>query len=92
MKYTLHTPCKECPFLKSMAQGFTMARLTEFALSEFPCHKTCDIVEDEEGVSEYIANKNSVACAGAMIFLAKRKDRFTYGFDDSKLNMEAEVR
>jgi hypothetical protein len=95
MKYTLTTPCKECPFLKSMTRGFTIKRLTEFALSEFPCHKTCDLEEDNEESENYgcyVANEKSVACAGAMIFLAKRKHQFTYGFDDSKLNMNAPIR
>lgn len=76
-----------------MKYGFTLHRLTQFALTEFPCHKTCDLVDDDEGgASEYIDNKDSVACAGAMIFLAKRKAKFTYGFDDTKLNMKADVR
>lgn len=92
MKYTQTTPCKECPFLNSMKRGFTMKRLTELAVTEFPCHKTCDLIEDEEGLEEYIGSEESVACAGAMIFLAKRKDRFTFGFDTSKLNMKANVR
>lgn len=95
MKYTQTTPCKECPFLKSMAKGFTLTRLQEFALSEFPCHKTASLEEDDEehpNYNQYVANENSVACAGAMIFLAKKKDKYTYGFDDSKLNMKAKVR
>lgn len=92
MKTSLTTPCKECPFLIKMKRGFTLQRLTEFALTDFPCHKTCDLVEDDEGVGEYVANENSVACAGAMIFLAKRKDKFVYGFDDTVLNMDAPVR
>lgn len=95
MKYTQTTPCKDCPFLKKMAHGFTLKRLQEFALSDFPCHKTATLEDDDENhthFNEYIANKNSVACAGAMIFLAKRKDKYTYGFDDSKLNMKADVR
>ena len=92
MKYTQTTPCNACPFLKKMSHGFTMKRLLDFALTEFPCHKTCDLEDDDEGNSEFKANEKSVACAGAMIFLAKRKDKYTYGFDDTKLNMKAPVR
>lgn len=93
MKHLLNTPCKECPFLKSMAHGFTIKRLTELALQEMPCHKTCDVDEDsEDATGDYVPTNKSVYCAGAMIFLAKRKDKFLYGFDDTKLNMNAPVR
>lgn len=93
MKQALSKPCDQCPFLDKMSNGFTMKRLTELALIyDFHCHKSGDSVEDSEGFSEFKANKNSVLCAGAMIFLAKRKDKYTYGFDDSKLDMTALVR
>lgn len=93
MKQTLTTPCDKCPFLKSMAHGFTIRRLTELALQDMPCHKTCGVDEDgEDPTYEYVPTEKSVYCAGAMIFLAKRKNRFTYQFDDTKLNMKAPVR
>jgi len=93
MNYTLNSPCKDCPFLKKFSKGFTLRRLQELALQEMPCHKTCDIDEDDEdSTGDYIPNNKSVYCAGAMIFLAKRKGKYTYGFDDTKLNMKAEVR
>ncbi len=93
MEYKLTTPCKDCPFLTKFSHGFTMNRLKELALQEMPCHKTCDVDEDEEySTGDYVPTKKSVYCAGAMIFLAKRKNQFTYGFDDTKLDMEAQVR
>lgn len=92
MRQVLTEPCNQCPFLNKMKRGFTMARLKELALSDFPCHKTCDEKENEEGLEEFIGNENSVYCAGAMIFLAKRKTQYSYGFDDTKLNMGALVR
>ena len=68
-----------------------MKRLQELALiPDFHCHKTGDC--DEDGDGGFTPNENSVLCAGAMIFLAKRKNQYTYGFDDSKLNMNAPVR
>jgi len=98
MKYTQTTPCKECPFLKSMKHGFTLKRLNEFASSgSFPCHKSATL--DEE-TNEYSANTNSVACAGALIFLEKRNkpnqmmriaERLGM-YDYRKLNMDAPVR
>lgn len=93
MKQPLKSPCNECPFLNKMKRGFTLQRLTELALiPNFHCHKTGDCKEDEEGLGEFVANEKSVLCAGAMIFLAKRKHRFTYGFDESGLNMDSDVR
>lgn len=93
MRQVLTTPCDKCPFLKKMAKGFTIQRLVELALQDMPCHKTCDIDDDnEDSFGEYVPTGKSVYCAGAMIFLAKRKGRFTYAFDDTKLNMQAPVR
>jgi len=95
MKYTMTSPCDQCPFLKSMSHGFTMRRLREFAQGEFPCHKSAD--ETDEG---FIANKDSVHCAGALIFNEKRNqshqmmrisERFG-DYDMRRLNMEASIR
>ncbi len=101
MKYTLTTPCKECPFLKSMKHGFTLKRLNEFAQSQFPCHKSAAEEENEEtGASEFVATEKSVHCAGALIFLEKRNapnqmmricERLGM-YDYRKLNMDAPVR
>lgn len=69
MKYSLTTPCDECPFLKG--SGFTYRSLVEHASGEFPCHRACDLVEDDEGSSVYRERKNGKTphCAGALIFL-----------------------
>jgi hypothetical protein len=102
MKYTMTTPCDQCPFLNTpnMKRGFKLARLREFAASEFPCHQTASVVEDEEGGSEYRANDRSLHCAGALIFNEKRGhanqmmricERLGF-YDASKLDMEANVR
>ena len=48
MKYTMTTPCTECPFRRSM-RGFTVRRLQEFASGEFPCHKTAEHIDGEDG-------------------------------------------
>lgn len=97
MKYTMTTPCDQCPFLDTpqMRGGFTMRRLREFASGQFPCHKTADATD--EG---YVANADSVHCAGALIFLEKREvpnqmmricERLGM-YDMTKLNMDAPVR
>lgn len=98
MKYTMTTPCAECPFLVSMAHGFTIKRLSEFAPNEFACHKACD-VDEEEGT--FVAKSDDTPhCAGALIFNEKRNrphqmmriaERLGL-YDYTKLNMKAEVR
>jgi len=98
MHYRMTTPCDECPFLKSMAHGFTIARLRAFASGEFACHKACD-VDDDEGV--FVARTPETPhCAGALIFNEKRgqshqrmriAERLNL-YDHTKLNMKAPVR
>lgn len=73
MKYTATKPCADCPFLESNAESYGLERLSQFASGDFPCHKTATLVEDDDsGVAEFHATKNSVACAGALIFCEKR--------------------
>lgn len=101
MKYTMTQPCDACPFLKSNAKAFTLRRLQEFANDgEFPCHKTAEDVEDEDGFSEFRATEESVVCAGMLIFNEKRDqpnqmmricERLGF-YDRTKLNMNAPVR
>lgn len=100
MQYTMTTPCPECPFLKSMSHGYSIRRLREFASGEFPCHKTADYREDDDGSGGFVANSESQHCAGALIFNEKRNqphqmmricERFGH-YDRTKLDMTAEVR
>lgn len=104
VNYTMTTPCKECPFLDSMAKtkarpgGFTIRRLLEFSAGEFACHKACD-VDDETG--DFTARDNDTPhCAGALIFNEKLKqphqmmriaERLRL-YDRTKLDMAAKVR
>lgn len=95
MRYTMTTPCKECPFL--IGSGFTWRSLHAHASGEFPCHKACDVDEDT-GNFEPRSDKTP-HCAGALIFLEKQGvphqmmricERLGM-YDPSKLNMEAPV-
>lgn len=97
MNYTMTTPCAECPFLNTpnFKRGFTLRRLKEFASGEFPCHKTA--ADTEEG---FTAKKDSLHCAGALIFNEKRHtstqmmricERIGL-YDRRKLDMKANVR
>lgn len=93
----LTTPCDECPFLESMSRAFSAERLEGFASGAFHCHKTG--TQDEE-TGDYIATRNSAACAGALIYLEKRgrsnqmmriAERLG-SYDLAKLDMDAPVR
>ncbi len=97
MNYKLTEPCDACPFLKG--SGFTLRSLWEHASGEFPCHKACDLDEEE---SVYVEKQNGKTphCAGALIFLEKRNkphqmmricERLGM-YDRTKLNMKAPVR
>jgi len=97
VKYTKTEPCAECPFLTKM--NFNRDRLREFAASEFPCHKTADYIEDDEGSDGYIANDDSQHCAGSLIYQEKRNNPNQMTricerlglYDRTKLNMAAPV-
>lgn len=94
MRYTLHEPCDECPFL--IGGGFTHERLTEFADGEFPCHKLCKLNDQSQFVPR---NENTPHCAGALIFNELRDrphqmmricERLGL-YDRTKLKMDASV-
>lgn len=72
MKYDLRAPCLDCPFLEQHAESYGINRLLEFAQGPFPCHKTADLIDNDEDPSHFVANRNSQHCAGALIFLKKR--------------------
>jgi hypothetical protein len=99
MKYTMTSPCDQCPFLDTpqMKRGFTLRRLKDFAEGQFPCHQTASADNDE---SQYRATEKSIHCAGALIFNEKRGyanqmmricERLGI-YDASKLDMKAKVR
>lgn len=97
MKYTMTTPCNECPFLLKMKQGFTLRRLQDLSEGSFHCHQTGEV---DEVTSNFVPNENSVACAGALIFREKRNapsqimriaERVGL-YDRTKLDMKAKVR
>lgn len=96
MKYNLHKPCEECPFL--VGARFEEDRLEEFASGEFPCHMQSEI--DDKGHFVPRDNGKTNHCAGALIYLEKRNaphqmmricERLSV-YDRSKLDMAANVR
>ena len=100
MNYTLMSPCDQCPFLKKFKRGFTIKQLEAHASGEFACHKTCEVLEDDEGRCEYTPTEKSFHCAGMLIWLEKQgrstqmmriSERLGF-YDHTKLNMKAKVR
>lgn len=97
MKYTMTSPCDQCPFLDNaqMRRGFSLRRLVEFASGEFPCHQTAN-----GDTGAFIATEKSVHCAGVLIFLEKRNQPHQMMricerlgmYDAGKLDMTAKVR
>jgi len=79
MKFTLKTPCPECPFLYTVKPFLREERV--YAIIEslewgvFPCHKSTDggYDEDENGEGGYVPTGNEIACAGALIMMENNK-------------------
>jgi hypothetical protein len=103
MKYTIATPCDNCPFRKDIAGYLRSERVREICESlfrgqSFPCHKTTEVWEDEDGESNFEATDDSQQCAGAEIFLAHQGQSTQMsriaermGMKVAKLNMKAPV-
>jgi hypothetical protein len=95
MKYTMTTPCSNCPFLKSGGVMLRPSRVAEIdhALirSDFPCHQTVNYDKRDSDKEAH--------CAGALIMMEKmgRPSQLMRIFerlgmyDASKLNMDAPV-
>lgn len=77
MKFTLKSPCKNCPFRSDNPQlkgwlGSERARQIDNSLAndaEFPCHLTTVPCEETDN---RIATKDSVFCGGALIYMHKQ--------------------
>ncbi|HEX8413941.1 MAG TPA: hypothetical protein VF637_08660, partial [Sphingomicrobium sp.] len=57
----MKAPCGPCPYSRVNTLWLHPERAADFAYNaanpynEFPCHKTADLREDDEGYSEYVA-------------------------------------
>jgi len=71
MKYTMKSPCPQCPFRTDnrfyLRPGRVRAIAAALVRGEFPCHKTAE--HDEEG--DWKRTGDEVHCAGALILLEK---------------------
>lgn len=78
MQHNMQTPCPECPFRNDLDHGYLRAdRIREIAESlfqggSFPCHKTTEYEEDDDGFGDMHETDASEQCAGAEIFLVKQ--------------------
>lgn len=78
MKFRLKNPCRDCPFRNDRPTPFFgrdahgEARATELAASFadnhlFPCHKTADWDEDDDGTVHQVRTERTSGCAGMVI-------------------------
>jgi hypothetical protein len=72
----LRTPCTHCPFRSDIPKYLTEDRARGIANSlrhggSFPCHKTTELVEDDEGNEDLVETSRSKFCAGAAITMEK---------------------
>lgn len=74
MKFDLKKPCKQCPFIKGTTMALSPGRMEGIVESlrsdynVFPCHKTAQHDEDEEGNSITVPHENEQACMGALAY------------------------
>lgn len=100
---TLNRPCAECPFRTDIPPYLTTARAQEIVgcldRGTFPCHKTLDYREDEDGECYGHNTDKTQHCAGALILL-EHEERPSQlmriyerlgGYDRRKLDMAAPV-
>jgi hypothetical protein len=81
-------PCKHCPFRNDVKPYLHPDRAAEIAYasqnpySSFPCHKTIDYDENEEGEDERDMSK-SKECAGFLTLRAQEAKETPEGFEPS---------
>ena len=93
MRYTMATPCDNCPFrtdIKGYLRGDRVREICEslFTGGSFPCHKTTEEWEDDDGENELREVEDSQQCAGAEIFLAKQGTSTQMGRIAERLGMK----
>lgn len=81
-------PCKHCPFRKDVKPYLHPSRAQEIAYvsenpySDFPCHKTFENEEDEDG-NEIVDLEESKTCAGMLTMRSNLGERTPEGFEPS---------
>ena len=107
MKFTMTSPCADCPFRSDRAFPLAPGRVDEILDSimdmdqSFPCHKTVDYgAQDEDNPDAiHVPTEGECHCGGALIFLEKhgRANQMMRicerlgMYDHTKLEMDAPV-
>lgn len=78
MKFDLKRPCSQCPFRTDILPFLRPDRVKEICLEllinqgTFSCHKTNEMLDDEQGEGITVETQDSQHCAGAVIFLEQQ--------------------
>jgi hypothetical protein len=80
MRFDMTTPCGNCPFRNDRGPfGLRAERVREilgggqgrahWPATSFPCHKTIDYSENEDGSEKHVIGPDAQQCAGVMLIL-----------------------
>lgn len=73
----MKAPCQHCPFRIDVHpflhpdRAYEIAAAAENPYSDFPCHKTTESVEDDDGSGEMMRVESSKECAGFLTLRAR---------------------
>lgn len=87
MSYYRKKPCSQCPFRRDVKPFLHPERAYDIAIhaqnpyNSFPCHKTLEHDEDDEGSYSY-AGAESKECAGFLTLRAKELGEDSHGIPD----------
>lgn len=85
-RFWMKEPCGPCPYSRSKTLFLHPERAADFAhnaenpYTDFPCHKTADHHEDEDGFGEYVRGEKSLTCNGFLSMQCTVNDREIEGF------------
>jgi hypothetical protein len=83
----MRSPCGLCPFSRVNTLWLHPERAHDFAnmasnpYTDFPCHKTADLVEGEDGCGEYLHGEQSLTCNGFLSLQVNENGRGPDGFE-----------
>jgi hypothetical protein len=91
-------PCAHCPFRHDVKPFLTNERAEELAYhatnpyNSFPCHKTTEESEDDEGYGEMLVTERSKECAGFLTLMECETGKVMYeGFKPDYENCYTDV-
>ena len=79
-------PCGPCPYSRSKTLPLHPERAANFAYqaqnpyTDFPCHKTADHREDEDGCGGYVRGARSLTCNGFLSLQCREGGSAPEGF------------